>query len=94
MNSKCPICDIMINFSARYPNAVCSSCKNNAVDLNGNVVKFYNIDEFGGIKSVHYENGIQIERNDYICYIVGAQCRAEEGRFGGIIIQIVNNEGQ
>jgi hypothetical protein len=50
-------------------------------------VEFYNKDFEGGL--VVFINGKKVESfngSSYTCYIRGAKCLAQEGRFGGIVV--------
>lgn len=87
---KCPICENNMNYFARYPKAVCGDCVELTTDKTGNKVKFYNSDMLGsGFYSVHDIENKKIKKEDHECYINNIKCYAEEGRFGGIIIQLV-----
>jgi hypothetical protein len=91
--ANCPICANLYAGSDRYPKAICGSCRNsNIKDANGFTVTFSNIDEFGGFQSIHVGEGNQIiKKEEHVCYVNGYKCWAEEGRFGGIIIQVMQS---
>lgn len=72
--------------SKRYPLSVCSQCKEKTVTINGTPIKFGNIDAMGGFMSVVNGN----IGNDHECYINKIECIADEARFGGIVVSIVN----
>lgn len=83
--NSCPICNEKVPFSSRYPHYVCERCSVNAVDENGQSLKFWNVSISGGFEARYTEtNKI---RNSHVCYISGIKCWADESRFGGIIIQ-------
>jgi hypothetical protein len=90
----CPICKNLHESLPRYNKAVCFDCLNNFVicDVNGNVIKFENIDDAGGIKSITtLQNGNEIIGNEEFCYINGHKCNVDESRFGGIVISCFVN---
>jgi hypothetical protein len=91
--TKCKICCTTDMFySPRYPNQVCENCIVNSVDSEGNIVKFYNVDFYGGFESYHYVIGSDgqtnvVQKNEHVCWINGKKCFADEAKFGGIIVQ-------
>ena len=85
----CPICGEKVRHWERYPNQVCHRCANKVSDAYGRRVRFSNIDFSGGIQGVYSDNGQEYKHQ--ICYIDGRKCFANEHRFGGIVIEIVNN---
>lgn len=95
--TKCKICcqtQLLSQLFVRYPNLVCNECEKKAVDKEGNVVKYYNVDISGGFVSHHYvpnsDGNIEItHKNNHECWIDGVKCYAEEARFGGIVVQVV-----
>lgn len=86
MNTKkCPICDNDMYFFERYPNMICNQCFDNTVTKDGFKIEFYNENITGGFYSLmNNEKG-----NIHECYINNKKCYADEARFGGIVIQIV-----
>lgn len=85
--SNCPICNEEIEFQSRYPNRICENCINCLTDLNGKSVEFHNTDIWGGIQGIYSATGHIY--SETICYFNGIECKAEEGRFGGIIFQVI-----
>ena len=93
MSQNCACCKNTIEYpSLRYPRMICSDCSNsnNILDSDNNIVSFGNIDFYGGFKSVHIINNNMIEREDHICFINNIKCYADEARFGGIVIQTLD----
>jgi len=82
---SCPICNKEIPVLPRYPKYVCSECAVKASDKNGRLLKFSNTDISGGFIARYKDNGETY--NSHICYIDGIICVADEGRFGGIVIE-------
>ena len=80
----CPICDKEHKTLARYYNCVCNDClyTHKTRDEKGNEKSFYNIDIAGGIKGVCNNKPTE----DFSCYVNKIECRADEARFGGIVI--------
>tara|TARA_Y100000389_G_scaffold198796_1_gene235953 strand:- start:3399 stop:3713 length:315 start_codon:yes stop_codon:yes gene_type:complete len=92
----CPICKTMMDsMPGRYFNVVCNDCIKiyGMVDQNGNNIKFGNIDIYGGLKSIttNKDDKNEIIGDSNVCYINGFKCKAEEARFGGIVIQCFEN---
>lgn len=89
--SNCPICRTRMNFSARYPRAVCNTCKRKTKTGDGRKIIFHNIDAQGGfISYINPGAGQQpIVGEEHSCYINSCLCRADEARFGGIVVQVI-----
>jgi len=85
----CPICQTKVRHWERYPQQVCPQCANKTSDAYGRRLKFSNESLSGGLQAVYLDNGAEYDRQ--ICYIDGRKCFANEHRFGGIIIEVVNN---
>lgn len=83
----CPICSEPTSHQERYPLSVCSNCFNKASDRIGRKLSFFNTNFGGGCQAVVDETGE--EYNSKVCYINKVKCRADEARFGGIVIQVV-----
>lgn len=84
------MCDQPVKPYPRYPRYVCRSCLDLVTDDRGRAVSFFNTSIFGGIDAVYIDT-----REPYAtssCYVRGVHCRAEEGRFGGIVYQPVAAE--
>lgn len=81
----CPICEAPSVASARYPQQLCPACVHEAVDRNGNSVRFYNTSLSGGFEA-HSSNGKVSD--EHACWVRGVRCYADEGHFGGIVIEI------
>jgi len=83
-NKNCPICEKNMLHFERYPNMICHGCVELAVNKNGESIKFYNIDHTGGFMSI--VNDIKGEEHE--CFINNRKCRADEARFGGIVVEL------
>lgn len=83
-NKPCPICNkTMMNFK-RYPNMICHSCVELATTKNGESIKFYNENNTRGFVSI--VNGVKGKEHE--CFINNKKCRANEARFGGIVVEL------
>ncbi len=91
--ANCPICTNLFIGSERYPKSICGSCRQTIIrDLDGHRVTFQNIDAFGGFESIHVGEGNQItKKEEHLCFVNGVKCWADEGRYGGIIIQVMES---
>jgi hypothetical protein len=85
----CPVCSGKMSFNSRYPHAVCLSCQDRAVDEQGRSLEFFNQSMSGGLQIQYVDDGAK--RTSPVCYIDGLKCRAEEARFGGVVIQVVES---
>jgi hypothetical protein len=84
----CPICKNETGFNPRYPKFLCSSCAEDPLDEQGRSLTFYNVSMSGGFEARYTDTGEVRDSN--ICYVAGRKCRADEARFGGIVIQPVD----
>jgi len=88
---KCPICSAQVQFSERYPKLVCAGCQAKATDENNRPLRFCNTTMLGSGFAARYADTNE-KREGHICYIDGIKCRADEARFGGIVIQTYAEE--
>lgn len=86
-NAACPVCAAVISPNPRYPRAVCAACALRACDAEGRMLDFFNAGFGGGYLAVFREGGEPYDSHD--CYIDGLPCRADEARFGGIVVQVI-----
>jgi len=84
---SCPICFQPVSHWERYPLAVCPDCADKACDAQGRKLSFFNVSMSGGFKAIVTDTGEEYQ--SHICYIQGVECRADEARFGGIVIESV-----
>ena len=87
MTHHCPICGTDLQPIARYPRYVCSACAGKATTAEGRPLDFFNIGLSGGYGAQHADDGSPYDSHD--CFIGGQPCRADEARFGGIVIETV-----
>lgn len=87
----CPICGTPRPHSARYPNHVCATCVERAVDGDGRPLEFFNPELLGGFAAAYRGTGERLStpRDEQECRIDGVRCLAREARFGGIVVQPV-----
>jgi hypothetical protein len=84
----CSICGEKVGHWERYPNQVCERCKNKASDAYGRRLQFSNVDGSGGFLAFYRDTNEEYKSN--LCYIDGRKCFANEHRFGGIVVEVVN----
>src|SRR2546427_6881962 len=84
---RCGICHKPVTAYPRYPRYLCRTCAAKASDIHGSKLKFPNVDFSGGYKATYAETGEPYDSHQ--CYIDGIECRADEARFGGIVIEAV-----
>lgn len=85
----CPICAEKVAHFERYPNQVCERCAGKTSDAYGRRLKFSNANRSGGLRGVYLDSGEEYARQ--ICYIDGRKCFVNEHRFGGIVVEAVEN---
>jgi hypothetical protein len=86
----CPLCSAELPFSQRYPGYLCDSCAEKAVDETDRKLLFYNVSMSGGFAACYADT--KEEREGHICYIDDIKCWVNEARFGGIVIQVYDQE--
>ncbi len=85
----CPICKRETAYqNPRYPNMVCEECDSKATDEFGRKLEFSNVGLSGGYQAHYLDNGEKYD--SHVCYINGVECRANEAKFGGIVIEVWN----
>jgi ribA/ribD-fused uncharacterized protein len=84
----CPICFQSVFHWERYPRAVCGDCHNKACDAQGRKLSFFNISMSGGFEAFLTET--QEKYLSHTCYIDSVECRADEARLGGIVIEALS----
>lgn len=88
----CPVCGQKVEHNSRYPRYLCRVCANVATDKSGRLLEFGNTHFSGGFKATYADTG-RIRRS-HICFIKGIRCWADEARFGGIVIQVIDAQGK
>jgi hypothetical protein len=81
----CPICHRSVPAFERYPRYLCMDCVSQAKSKDGRSLKFSNIDMTGGFIAQYADTGEPYDGHE--CYVYGIRCHADEGHFGGIVIQ-------
>jgi len=84
----CAICGAEVDPSARYPRYLCEECAARATAPDGRPLRFSNADLSGGYRAEYADTGEPYCSHN--CMIDGVACRADEARFGGIVIQRVD----
>ena len=91
MNAQiCPICKSSVNPNPRYPKYVRGNCFNKASDINGRKLNFYNESLSGGYIAYYSDSNDAEEYKSHECYIDKIKCWADEARFGGIVIEVID----
>jgi hypothetical protein len=84
----CPICSKTVRANPRYPRYVCEDCSAKATSADGRALTFSNVSLSGGYAARYADTGEDYPSHD--CFIKGVRCHADEARFGGIVIQVVD----
>jgi hypothetical protein len=88
---NCPICNEKEKMLIRYKNMVCSKCLQTGIwaDKPQKIpIKFGNKGIEGGF--ISFVNNIP--GSQHTCYIREKKCYADEAKFGGIVIQVSNDD--
>ncbi|MGK3994015.1 recombinase family protein [Sorangium sp. So ce1024] len=86
---RCPTCGDPVELWPRYPRAVCGICQHEATDEGGRPLEFFNTSIGGGFGARYADT--REPRDGHACVIRGVPCRADEARFGGIVIEAVDD---
>jgi hypothetical protein len=81
----CPICSQPVRVVERYPDYVCNACALRASSVDGRSLRFTNASSSGGFIATYADTGEPYASG--LCWIDGVACKAQEARFGGIVIQ-------
>lgn len=90
MSHACPICRVELRPVPRYPRYVCPACFARAASADGRTLAFSNIGLSGGYAARYDDTGAPYD--SHVCWIDGIRCHADEARFGGIVIEVDDNE--
>ncbi|MFK7922727.1 MAG: hypothetical protein AB8H47_12260 [Bacteroidia bacterium] len=82
----CPNCSSRVSKYSRYPTYICVDCKALVTDAQGRKVSFGNTSFSGGCQGYYEGTDQKYDSND--CYIGSKRFRANEARFGGIVIEL------
>jgi hypothetical protein len=88
---RCPICRTEVRANPRYPDHLCAECALRAVDVDGRPLAFRNTSLSGGFEAIYTDDNTPAEAvtPDHTVFVDGVPCRADEARFGGIVIRPV-----
>ena len=89
---RCPICAVSVEHQERYPRALCRDCSLRASDSIGRRIEFSNESLSGGLLAKYADSS-----EPYLgqsCFVDGVECLAEEGRFGGFVLQTLPSDRQ
>ena len=81
----CPVCAAPASGSPRHPRRLCPACVMEATDAQGRPLRFGNTGLSGGFEARYADDGAL--RDDHECFVRGIRCRADESKFGGIVVQ-------
>jgi len=83
---NCPICQVEVQPSSRYPRYLCVTCAESAASVDGRPLEFFNVSISGGFAGKYADNHEAYHSHE--CYVRGVRCHAREARFGGIVVQV------
>ena len=81
----CPICSTVVPVNPRYPRYLCGSCTIKATSSDGRLLEFGNTGLSGGFAARYADTGEEYSSHE--CFVGTVKCRADESRFGGIVIE-------
>lgn len=86
----CGNCAAKVGYFARYPKSICRSCNSLLTDEKGQKVDYHNTAALGyGVQGIYVES--REKYNSLDCFIGQQKFRAAEHRFGGIVVQRVDD---
>lgn len=86
MSYACPICRAPLASDPRYPRYVCEACAAKACTADSRPLSFANVGLSGGYEARYADTDETYA--SHTCWIDGVRCRADEARFGGIVIEV------
>lgn len=87
---QCPICNTALVEFTRYPSYICENCERKVTDKAGRLLSFYEESIVGGLCAHYVDTREKYESK--ICYVGDIKCRAASARFGGVVIQVINDK--
>lgn len=81
----CPICGAHVRHNTRYPRYLCRDCAGLATSADGRCLEFANVGFSGGFVARFADSGEIYD--SHLCFVRGVACRADEARFGGIVVE-------
>jgi hypothetical protein len=86
---SCPVCGVEQPLVPHYPDYLCRTCVARAATADGRLLAFYNTSVTGGFvaKYADTDDLAAEETVTHEVYVDGLRCRADAGRFGGIVLQ-------
>lgn len=91
-SQRCPVCKDKVTKNPRYPRYLCRICASQAADESGRPLEFSNTHITGGFEARYAQT--QKIRRSHVCFVKGIRCRADEARYGGIVIQTFNDSDE
>jgi len=86
--SVCPTCGGPGRRSTRHPAAICQKCQAEVVDSDGKLVTLANEGFSGGLEISVGDRTIRSPKAEaFPLFARGIECRAQEYRFGGVVVQ-------
>ncbi len=85
----CPICGTEQPALSRYPDYLCRSCVSRASTEDGRRLTLVNTSPAGGFAARYADTGELAEEPTvtHIVHVDGVRCWADEGTYGGIVVQ-------
>ncbi|WP_318657233.1 ADP-ribosylglycohydrolase family protein [Cellulosimicrobium composti] len=85
----CPVCGTLLRENPRYPRHVCTWCALDVTDADGRAVSLSNASLLGGYTAHHADDGSPASPDVLAgrVWIGGVEHRAQEARFGGVVVQ-------
>jgi len=89
LKQYCSNCKAEMNVIQRYPRLLCNDCKKKLKSADGRSVEFFNTEVLGHGCQGYYSGSNQTEKyNATESFIENKTFIAEEGKFGGIVIEL------
>jgi hypothetical protein len=86
----CPICGAPASRTERYPRRLCPACVLEATDAARRPLRFANAGMSGGFVASYADDGVPYSARE--CFVRGVPCLADEHHFGGIVVQVRDDQ--
>ncbi|HSE72402.1 MAG TPA: hypothetical protein VLA97_16670 [Nocardioidaceae bacterium] len=88
--TTCPLCGTVFDMLPRYHGILCRDCADRATDADGRRLRLTNTSLSGGFAAWYADRDRELCEEvsvTHVVYVDGVRCRADEGRFGGIVVR-------
>lgn len=87
----CAHCAKALPLTPRHSRRICADCIDLLTDRDGRAVVFVNKDAYGGLQGFYADDDQHATYDETACYIGTRKFQAQEGRFGGVVVEVVDD---